>query len=128
MPARDHQPTRELLEFVELFNAREFEASHEALMAAWARNRGNEFYKGLIQLAGAFQHWTSKNAFWAEDLFASAHNLLEKYVPRHQGLDVAALIEAIRRCHEVAREARLAGSVEPFEERMPQVRLTFGSP
>lgn len=125
MPRRDPQPAPELLEFVERFNAREFEASHEALVAAWAKSRGNDFYKGLIQLAGAFQHWASKNAFWAEDLFASAHNLLEKYAPRHEGLDVAALVEAIRRCHEVAKQARLAGSVEPFEGRMPQLRITL---
>lgn len=125
MPGRDSQVHPALYEFVERFNAQEFEASHEALMPAWAKNPRYDFYKGLIQLAGAFQHWTTKNAFWAEDLFASAHNLLAKYAPRHEGIDVAALIEAVRRCHEVAQKARRLGDVDGLETEMPQIRLSF---
>lgn len=123
MPERELDIDPEYREFVALFNAGEFEASHEALMAAWEKNIQYDFYKGLIQLAGAYQHWATGNVFWAEDLFASAYNLLEKYAPRHEGLDVAALIEKVRRCNEVARKARASGSVAPFEEEMPTIRL-----
>lgn len=125
MPERELDIDPELREFVALFNAGEYEASHEALMAAWERNIQYDFYKGLIQLAGAFQHWVTENAFWAEDLFASAYNLLAKYAPRHEGLDVATLIEQVRRCNEVARRARESGSVAPFVEQMPAIRLDF---
>lgn len=110
------------VEFVRLFNEGRYDESHEALLGLWQRNIGNTFYKGLIQLAGAYQHWASGNAFWAEDLFASAHNLLEEYAPRYQGIDVEALLATIRACNEVARRAQDGAPGEAGEE-MPVVQI-----
>lgn len=111
----------EFLSFVELFNNGDFEESHEALLPAWQENMKYDFYKAMIQLAGALLHWNSGNAFWAADLFASSHNLLAKYAPEHQGLDVERLLEEIRECHAVAKDAseqRPAG-----ELKAPQLSL-----
>lgn len=115
---------REYLSFIMLFNDQEYELSHQTLMPVWQANVANQFYKGLIQLAGAYQHWITGNAFWAEDLFASAHNLLERYAPHHKGLDVERLLEEIETCNQVARDAKEAGTATP-SERMPQIRLSL---
>lgn len=117
MSDRAYDP--EYTEFIELFNRERYEESHKALLPAWQQNIQYNFYKALIQLAGAFQHWNSGNAFWAEDLLASAHNLLEKYAPRHQGLRVDRLIEEIRACHEVAQAAKESGQAG----EMPRITL-----
>lgn len=112
----------EVAEFVHHFNAGEYEASTLALIAAWQRN-ASPFYKGLIQLAGAFQHWEGGNAFWAEDLFASAYNLLAPYAPTHAGLDIAKLLTDIAECNRIAREARKAGAPGSEPSPMPRLQL-----
>lgn len=118
-------PHDEFQEFVERFNNEEFESCHEALLPAWQANR-SDFFKGLIQLAGAFLHWRNGNAFWAEDLFASSYNLLSKYAPVHEGLDVKTLLDEIERCNMVARRAKESGRSGSFPNGtpMPVIRLT----
>jgi len=106
------------LRFIELFNAGRFEESHEELIGAWRQDPRDDFYKGLIQLAGAFQHASGGNPFWARDLLASSHNLLAKYAPVHRGLDVDDLCEKIRALHAVL-EAQGGESAS-----LPELRLT----
>ena len=122
MAKREYDP--EYIEFVTHFNKGDYEMSHAALVPAWQANTAYAFYKGLIQLAGALQHWNSGNAFWAEDLFASSYNLLEKYAPKHKGLDVSKLLESIEVCNRVAREAQshTASNGTPVPE-LPKIRL-----
>lgn len=117
-------PPKELAEFISLFNAAEYESSHEALLPAWQQNMSDDFYKGLIQLAGALQHWTSGNAFWAVDLFASSHNLLEKYAPHCEGLNVERLLGDIKECYSVAQRVKEAGDESFTPDLMPPIRLT----
>src|SRR5690554_3274669 len=93
------------LNFIALFNEGRYDESHEALLPAWQENIRYEFYKALIQLAGALEHWSEGNCFWAADLFASSHNLLTKYAPTHEGLDVDRLLDEIQECHAIATEA-----------------------
>ncbi len=114
----------EYLSFVSLFNDRQYELSNQTLMPLWQANVSNRFYKGLIQLAGAYQHWSTGNAFWTEDLFASAYNLLKNYAPLHKGLDVERLLDEIEACNQVARRAKEAGELSPTEE-MPQIQLVL---
>jgi len=113
------------LRFIELFNEGRYEESHEALLPAWQRDIRYGFYKALIQLAGALQHWTDGNAFWAADLFASSHNLLADYAPAHEGLDVDRLLQEIRECHAAADEARRTGSKD-LKLRPPRLVLKDG--
>lgn len=100
----DYDPN--YLKFIELFNQGHYEESHRVLIQSWVRNRSNDFYRGLIQMAGALEHWETDSLFWAEDMFATAHNLLAKYAPRYQGLDIDALLTTLQACNAAARRAR----------------------
>ena len=54
------------------------------------------FYKGLIQLAGAFVHLQKNHPRPAIALFKLALANLEKYPRRHERLDVAAVCGVIQ--------------------------------
>lgn len=122
MSASAHDP--DFLNFIQLFNEERFDESHEALLPAWQQDPRYGFYKALIQLAGALQHWNEGNAFWAADLFASSHNLLAKYAPAHQGLNIDRLLEEIRACHAIAVEAHQQGGERQL--RTPRLVLLDG--
>lgn len=106
MPRMPDKYDPNYLMFIDLFNQGEYEESHRVLIEAWARNRTNDFYRGLIQMAGALEHWQTDSLFWAEDMFATAHNLLAQYAPRYQGLDVDALLTTLQACNAAVRRAR----------------------
>jgi len=94
------------LEFVRLFNERRYHEGHEALLDVWRINPANRFYKGMIQLAGAFDHWESGSYYWAENLFRSAAELLRPFGPHHMGLNLEKLIPMIETCGDVAAQQR----------------------
>jgi predicted metal-dependent hydrolase len=81
------------------FNRQLFYEAHDVLENLWLADRhgGNgAFYKGLIQLAGAFVHLQKNRLRPAGALFKLARTNLEKYPRRHDRLDLAvvhALIE-----------------------------------
>ena len=54
------------------------------------------FYKGLIQLAGAFVHLQQHHLRPAAALFKLALANLEKYPPHHEQLDLAAVCSLAR--------------------------------
>ena len=108
--SENERPPAELAEFVERFNAGRYWESCEVLQEAWALNRSNAFYKGLIQLAGALDHLERGSLFWAEDLLASAYNILEPYAPRHLGLELSEALPHVVAWHEAVARARAAGA------------------
>jgi predicted metal-dependent hydrolase len=86
--------------FFELFNRRKFFEAHEVLEHIWLKDRhgpNGSFYKGLIQLAGAFVHLQKNRPQPAAALFELALANLEKYPRFHEHLDVAAVLALIRR-------------------------------
>lgn len=118
----DYAP--EYLEFIELFNRGEYDTANRTLIAAWQRNMGDRFYKGLIQLAGAFVHWHEGSLFWAEDLLASAHNLLAEFAPECDGLDVETLLADIRKCNSLVHRARTSNG-DRTNTPLPAITLQF---
>jgi predicted metal-dependent hydrolase len=82
------------LGYFDCFNRQLFYESHDVLEDLWLPDRhgadGN-FYKGLIQLAGAFVHLQKNRLRPSAALFKLAQANLEKYPPRHEHLDVAAV-------------------------------------
>jgi predicted metal-dependent hydrolase len=86
--------------FFACFNRQWFFEAHEVLERLWLAERGQaeaDFFKGLIQLAGAFVHLQRNRLRPAAALFALARANLEKYPGRHQRLNtlqVRKLIEA----------------------------------
>ena len=77
-----------------LFNEQKFYEAHDILEDLWLPDRhgvhGN-FYKGLIQLAGAFVHLQKQRLRPSAALFKLARTNLEKYPPVHERLNLAAV-------------------------------------
>ena len=81
-----------------LFNVQKFYEAHDVLEDLWLQDRqgpdGN-FYKGLIQLAGAFVHLQKNRLRPAAALFGLARTNLERYPALHHQLDAADILKLI---------------------------------
>ena len=81
-----------------LFNRQEFYEAHDVLEDLWLPDRhgaNGNFYKGLIQLAGAFVHLQKNRLRPSAALFKLARTNLEKYPARHLQLDLTAVLALI---------------------------------
>jgi predicted metal-dependent hydrolase len=103
------------LAFFDCFNRQLYFDAHEVLEALWLNAPGpnHGFYKGLLQIAGAFVHVQKRRKGPALALLRLARKNLERYNAVHEGLgvgDVLGLIGAwearIREC-PIGREAEL---------------------
>lgn len=84
--------------FVRCFNRGQYHLAYEALLELWQRHTTQRFYKGLIQVAGAYRHWEDGNLFGAASLFYSAAQMLREFAPRHQGMEIDALLPQLEEC------------------------------
>jgi len=95
-----HELDRHYVGFFDCFNRQLFYEAHEVLEHIWFKDKhgpNGAFYKGLIQLAGAFVHLQRNHPQPAAALFKLALANLEKYPNRHEHLNlktVRRLIEA----------------------------------
>lgn len=84
------------LGYFDCFNRQLFYEAHDVLEELWlAQGRTGPnyaFYKGLIQLAGAFVHLQKQRLRPAVALFNLAETNLRRYPGRHEGFDVAAAL------------------------------------
>src|SRR6201998_783825 len=91
------------------WNEQRYYEAHDVLEQLWLNNEtaDDNFFKGLIQAAGAFVHLQknfehpthakhSRRLRPAVRLFRLAEKNLSIFCPRHQGLDVAALCQLLR--------------------------------
>jgi hypothetical protein len=88
------------LGFFECFNHQLFFEAHEVLEDLWLEDRhgpNGDFYKGLIQLAGAFVHLQKGRPGPAAALFKLARANLQKYPSTHEHLEVVAVLDLINR-------------------------------
>ena len=115
--------------YFECFNQQRFFAAHEVLEGLWLPQRqgpNGSFYKGLIQVAGAFVHWEKNRPGPTVALFTLARANLQKYPATHDGLDVKAVLamidEWLRQLKTASPAARSFASA-----RAPQLRLTAPS-
>lgn len=91
------------LGYFECFNRRLFYEAHDVLEELWLdqKHAGNgDFYKGLIQLAGAFVHLQKHTEQRprlkpSAALFRLAQANLKKYPPFHEQLDLVKIQEMI---------------------------------
>jgi len=103
------------LGYFDLFNRQKFYEAHDVLEHIWLPDRhgpNGAFYKGLIQLAGAFVHLQKNRPQPAGALFKLALANLEKYPPRHEHLDLATVRDLIRKWLGLLEGADFAGN--PF--------------
>jgi predicted metal-dependent hydrolase len=91
---RDGKLDPHYLGYFDLFNRQKFYEAHDVLEHIWLKDKhgpNGAFYKGLIQLAGAFVHLQKDRLRPAAALFKLAQANLQKYPHRHDQLDVAAV-------------------------------------
>jgi predicted metal-dependent hydrolase len=76
-----------------LFNQQKFYEAHDVLEDLWLTDRhgvNGNFYKGLIQLAGAFVHLQKNRLRPSAAVFKLAQANLEKYPSPHERLNLHA--------------------------------------
>jgi predicted metal-dependent hydrolase len=82
------------------FNRQLFYEAHDVLEHIWLPDKhgaNGAFYKGLIQLAGAFVHLQKNRLRPAAALFKLARTNLEKYPGQHDGLDIKMVLTLIEK-------------------------------
>jgi predicted metal-dependent hydrolase len=97
------------LAFFHCWNDRRYYDAHDVLEQLWLKKKSPDadFFKGLIQAAGAFVHLQKRFEYPAHAkhgrrlppavrLFRLAEKNLSGFGPRHYGLDVAALCQLLR--------------------------------
>ncbi|MBP9733403.1 MAG: DUF309 domain-containing protein [Candidatus Omnitrophica bacterium] len=113
-------------EGIELFNKKEFFKAHEEWEKLWMATAKDDalsdFYKAMIQAAAVFEHIRRHNLRGAAGLLATCLPILERYAPRTQGLDVAALIADLEQArHQVLNTDDFTAT------RQPQLKLWLDS-
>ena len=86
------------LGYFDCFNRQLFYEAHDVLEDLWLLDRhgpSGDFFKGLIQLAGAFVHLQKNRLRPADALFQLAERNLAKYPAQHESTDVGALLQLI---------------------------------
>jgi predicted metal-dependent hydrolase len=119
----DHDPR--YLGYFESFSRRRFFEAHEVLETLWQPERqgpNGAFYKGLIQLAGAFVHWQKNRPGPAVSLFELAQANPRKYPATHEGLNVTGVLTAINKWLRQLMAAA-PGACPPVPTRTPELRL-----
>ncbi len=97
------------LAFFECFNRQSFFEAHEVLEVLWLNQRGgprDSFYKGLIQLAGAFVHVQKNRPQPAAALFQLARDNLSRYRPSQDRLNITELLARIDEWLLLLKEGR----------------------
>ncbi len=89
------------LGYFECFNQQRYYEAHDVLEELWlrikkTRNGESLFYKGLIQLAGAFVHLQKSRLNPAARLLRLTLKNLEPWQPQTKGLDVQELVKRIQ--------------------------------
>lgn len=117
-----------IVEFVELFNRGLYFEAHEVLEELWLPQRqgpDGPFYKGLIQLAGAFVHVQKGRAAPAVALLKLAGENLAKYPDTYHRVPVIVVRGLISDWRE-----RIAGAPETtsasLRHRAPVIKLESG--
>lgn len=104
-------------------NAERYWQSHEVLEGPW-RQRGSDFFHGLILYASAFVHVLRGNAHGVVAQLDKAEMRLWGYRPFYLGIDVDALLAHVDRCRGLVKGCEGAPT-EDWTGRvpLPQLRL-----
>jgi hypothetical protein len=117
------------------FNTQEYYEAHDVLEHLWLQreDENHAFFKGLIQLAGAFVHLKKQNLRPghptdgkrmrpAVRLFALARKNLSPYAPHHMGLNVSDVLDLA--ADHVSRIEASGFSKNPWRpEAAPRLKL-----
>jgi predicted metal-dependent hydrolase len=113
------------LGYFDQFNRGLFYEAHDVLEQLWLKDRqgpNGSFYKGLIQLAGAFVHLRRERLRPAAALFKLADANFRKYPACHEHLAMPAVLALIQ--HWLARLEQSDFASNPLQtEARPALRL-----
>jgi hypothetical protein len=92
-------PPALLVKGIHEFNAREFFDCHETLEELWRAEEHlvRYLYQGILHVGVGYYHLQRGNHHGAVTKLGSGVSLLEFFLPRCQGVEVAPLVEAARR-------------------------------
>ncbi len=92
-------PPKGLAAAIAQFNAGQYFKCHETLEAVWLADASpaRDLYKGVIQIAAGLYHWGNGNDRGCRKLLSRGIGYVNRFSPRCQGIDVAALVVAARR-------------------------------
>ena len=92
-----------------LFNREMYFECHEALEEAWLQASGEQktFLQGLIQIAVALHHLRRNNLTGASRLLAAGMEKLSTFAPRHEGVELRPLLDALETLREAIRSGIL---------------------
>ena len=115
------------LGYFECFNRGLFYESHDVLEELWLADRhgpSGNFYKGLIQLAGAFVHLQKNRLKPAAALFRLAQNNISKYPQPHEHLDTQAVLKLMESwLGELEKTEFTVNPLRP--DNAPKIRVTI---
>jgi len=113
------------LGYFDCFSRRQFYEAHEVLEHLWLNDKhgpNGAFYKGLIQLAGAFVHLQKNRPRPAAALFKLALANLEKYPRIHEQLNLETTCQLARKWLEELERTR--SGVNPLTDKSaPELKL-----
>ena len=92
--------------YIRFFNEQKFYEAHDVLEALWLQDRhgpAGDFFKGLIQFAGAFVHLQKRRPRPASKLFRLCATYLAEYPSPHLALDVANILRLAKRWGEATQ-------------------------
>ncbi len=111
-----------------LFNQQKFYEAHDVLEDLWLPDRrgpNGHFYKGLIQLAGAFVHLQKERLRPSAALFKLAQANLAQYPAIHEKVDLAEVHLLIRQWLTMLEGRDF--TVNPLAKgRVPRIDLQLG--
>jgi uncharacterized protein len=88
----------EYFEFFIKFNEGDYYTCHDLLEEMWMTDKGNLFFKGLLQMSVAIYHYSYGNVKGARLMMQAAHDYLQSYRPIHWGLDLENIYPFIEEC------------------------------
>jgi predicted metal-dependent hydrolase len=113
------------LGYFECLNRGLYFEAHDVLEEIWLPQRAGEnsaFYKGLIQLAGAFVHLKKDRLRPAAALFNLAEANLKKFPETHEHLEIKTVLRLIQLWRERLEAGRF--EVNPLNpDTAPELRL-----
>lgn len=102
------------LGYFKCFDAELYYEAHDVLEELWLNSQGGDyfFYKGLIQVAGAFVHLQKNRIKPAAALFRSSRRYLLPFCPNYLALEVKALLEMCAPYQKMSEETEKNSLVE----------------
>jgi len=123
--------------YFQCWNDQRYYEAHDVLEQVWLNKNSTDdnFFKGLIQAAGAFVHLQknfeqpahpkhSRRLRPAVRLFALAEANLAPFAPKHHGLDVSGLLRILKQHRESIE--RSAFQTNPWSPKDPPKLSLFG--